>query len=105
MNMMAQLSKQSKPKLPIAKNSEELNAFYTLEIENSHSKHTLDLTELLSYNLQSLDDMEKAELSIQMERISAVMMSIVASSKYLKSKLILEKVEYRVWKAEAAKFW
>ena len=101
------LSKQLKTKQSKAKKYKDpdLSEFYKIEIVNELGmEYVLDLSEILKYELKELEDLEKLELLISLERISSIQASIAKSLQYLNSRLDSLQIEYRVWKAGANQY-
>lgn len=80
----------------------DLTLFYEVEIEVRGFKYNLNLGDVIKYNLQSLDDFEKGQLVLQLEKISSIRMSIASTIKYLKSRLTTLNIDYRIWKANCS---
>ena len=103
MTLLTQMKSQGKVKIAKTYSKDpDLSDFYKVKVINEFgTEYVLDLSEILKYDLKSLEDLEKLDLMVSLERIAAIQASIAMSLKYHNSKLSDYEIEYRVWKAGA----
>jgi len=89
----------------VKKYDEDLVEFFNISVVNEFGKeYILDISEILKYEIKDLNQLEKLDLVVSLERIASIQASIAMSLKYLTSKLENEEIEFRIWKAGANDF-